>query len=41
MKIQIKIPNFHKHRKDQILEFIKEGMDKLGIFQYNLKVLKE
>ena len=38
MKIQIEIPIFHKHRKNHILEFIKEGMDKLGIWQYKIKV---
>ena len=41
MKVEIEIPIFHKHRKDDILDFIKEGMDRLGIFQYNLKVKKE
>ena len=41
MKIEIIIPIFHKHRKKEILDFIKEGMDKLGIWQYNLKVLNE
>ena len=38
MKIEIEIPKFHEHRIDEFLDFIKEGMDMLGIWQYNLKV---
>jgi len=41
MKIEIYLPKWNKFRKNKILERLREAMDSLGIFQYEMKVKKE
>ena len=41
MKIEIYLPKWNEGRKEEILEMLKEAMDALGIFQYEMKMKKE
>lgn len=40
MKIEIYLPIFHEHRKKELLELIREVLDYMGIFQYEMKCQK-
>ena len=37
MKIEILLPIFHKHRKKELFDLMKEVFDAMGIFQYEMR----